>query len=71
MVLVPNNSSPKSFGVDPSIQRTCMTQPAQSALSKQSVHTRKASRRRGVGCSVLLGYAQATAYASHVECVEP
>ena len=50
-----------------------MTQPAQSALSKQSVHTGKTSTRQNisVGYFVQPGYAQDTADASQVECVEP
>ena len=50
-----------------------MTQPSQSALSKQSVHTGKTSTRQesqdiSVGYFVLPGYAQDTADASQVEC---
>ena len=50
-----------------------MTQPSQSALSKQSVHTRKTSKRQdiSVGYFVQPGYAQDMADASQVECVEP
>ena len=50
-----------------------MTQPSQSAFSKQSVHTGKTSTRHyiSVGYFVLPGYSQDTAYASQVECVEP
>ena len=50
-----------------------MTQPSQSALSKQSVHTGKTSTRQNisVGYFVQPGYAQDTADASQVECVEP
>ena len=50
-----------------------LTQPSQSALSKQSVHTGKTSTREGISCGyfVLSGYAQETADASQVECVEP
>ena len=50
-----------------------MTQPSQSALSKQSVHTGKTSTRQDirVGYFVQPGYAQDTADASQVECVEP
>ena len=50
-----------------------MTQPSQSALSKQSVHTGKTSTRQdiSVGYFVLPGFAQDTADASQVECVEP
>ena len=50
-----------------------MTQPSQSALSKQSVHTGKTSTRQdiSVGYFVQAGYAQDTADASQVECVEP
>ena len=48
-----------------------MTQPSQSALSKQSVHTGKTSTRQyiSVGYFVQPGYAQETADASQVECV--
>ena len=55
------------------IHTTDMTQPSQSALSKQSVHTGKTSTRQDirVGYFVQLGYAQDTADASQVECVEP
>ena len=50
-----------------------MTQPALSALPKQSVHTGKTSTRQdiSVGYFVQPGYAQDTANASQVECVEP
>ena len=50
-----------------------MTQPSQSALSKQSVHTGKTSTRQDISVShfVQPGYAQDTADASQVECVEP
>ena len=50
-----------------------MTQPSQSALSKLSVHTGKTSTRQAnsVGYFVQPGYAQDTADASQVECVEP
>ena len=50
-----------------------MTQPSLSALSKQSVHTGKTSTRQdiSVGYFVQPGYAQDTADASLVECVEP
>ena len=50
-----------------------MTQPPQSALSKLSVHTGKTSTRQAisVGYFVQPGYAQDTADASQVECVEP
>ena len=50
-----------------------VTQPSQSALSKQSVHTGKTSTRQdiSVGYFVLPGYSQDTADASQVECVEP
>ena len=49
-----------------------MTQPAQSALPEQSVHTGKASKRQdiGVGHSVFPRYAQDTANTSQVEGVE-
>ena len=49
-----------------------MTQPTQSALSEQSVHTRKTSTRQdiSVGYFVLPWYVQDTAYASQVECVK-
>ena len=49
-----------------------MTQPAQSALAEQYIHTRKASTRQdlGVGHSVFLGYTQDTANTSHVDDVE-
>ena len=50
-----------------------MTQPSQSALSLQSVHTGETSTRQdiSVGYFVQPGYAQDTADASQVECVEP
>ena len=50
-----------------------MTQPSQSALSKQSVHTGKTNTRQDitVGYFVLPGYSQDTADASQVELVEP
>ena len=50
-----------------------VTQPSQTALSKQSVHTGKTSTRQdiSVGYFVRPGYAQDTADASQVECVEP
>ena len=50
-----------------------MTQPSQSALSKQRVHTGKTNMRQNisVGYFVQPGYAQDTADASQVECVEP
>ena len=50
-----------------------VTQPSQSALSKQSVHTGKISTRQeiSVGYFVLPGSSQDTADASDVECVEP
>ena len=50
-----------------------MTKPSQSALSKQSVHTGKTSTRQdiSVGYFVEPRYAQDTADASQVECVEP
>ena len=50
-----------------------MTQPSQSALSKQSVHTGKTSTRQdiSIGYFVQPGYAQDMADASQVECVEP
>ena len=50
-----------------------MTQPSQSALSKQSVHTGKTSTRQDISVShfVQPGYAQDTADASQVEYVEP
>ena len=50
-----------------------MTQPTQSALSEQGVHSGKTSTREdiSVGYLVLPGYSQDTADASHVECVEP
>ena len=50
-----------------------MTQPSQSALSKQSVHSGKTSTRQdiSVGYFILPGYSQDTADASQVECVEP
>ena len=49
-----------------------MTQPSQSALSKQSVHTGKTSTSQDitVGYSVLPGYSQDTVDASQVEWVE-
>ena len=50
-----------------------MTQPSQSVLSKLSVHTGKTSTIQdiSVGYFVQPGYAQDTADASQVECVEP
>ena len=50
-----------------------MTQLSQYALSKPSVHTGKTSTRQAisVGYFVQPGYAQDTADASKVECVEP
>ena len=50
-----------------------MTQPTQSALSEQGVHSGKTSTRQdiSVGYFVLPGYAQDTADASQVECVKP
>ena len=50
-----------------------MTQPSQSALSKQCVYTGKTSTIQDIsaGYFVLSGYAPDTADASHVECVEP
>ena len=50
-----------------------MTQPSQSALSKQSVHSGKTSTRRdiSVGYFILPGHSQDTEDASQVECVEP
>ena len=50
-----------------------MTQPSQSALSKQSVHSGKTNTRQdtSVGYFVLPGYVHDTADASQVECVEP
>ena len=50
-----------------------MTQPSQSVLSKQSVHTGKTSTRQDiiVGYFVQPGYVQDTADVSQVECVEP
>ena len=50
-----------------------MTQPSQSVLSKQSVHTGKTSTRQdiSVGHFVQPGYVQDTADVSQVECVEP
>ena len=55
------------------LHTTDMTQPSQSALSKQSVHSGKTSTRQdiSVGYFVLPGYSQDTADASQVECVEP
>ena len=49
-----------------------MTQPSQSAMSKQSVHTGKTNTRQdiSVGYFVQPGYAQDPADASQVECVE-
>ena len=49
-----------------------MTQPAQSALPEESVHTGKASTRQdlGVGHSDFPGYAQDTANTSKVKGVE-
>ena len=50
-----------------------MPQPSQTVLSKQSEPTGKTNRRQdiSVGYFVLPGYAQDTADASQVECVEP
>ena len=50
-----------------------MSQPSQSALSKQSVHTGSTSPRIdvNVGYFVLPEYSQDTADVSQVECVEP
>ena len=50
-----------------------MTQPSQSALSKQSVYSGKTSTRQdiSVGYFILPQYSQDTAHASQVECVEP
>ena len=50
-----------------------MTQPSQSALSEQGVHSGKTSTRQdiSVGYFVLPGYAQDMADASQVECVKP
>ena len=49
-----------------------MSQPSQSALSKQSVHTGKTSTLQDIsaGYFVLPGYAQDTADAFRAECVE-
>ena len=49
-----------------------VTQPAKSALSEQGVQSREASEGQnlGVGHSVLPGYSQDMAEASHVESVE-
>ena len=49
-----------------------MAQPAKSALSEQGVQSREASAGQdlGVGHSVLPGYVQDMAEASHVESVE-
>ena len=49
-----------------------MTQPSQSALSKQSIHTGKTSKRQDISVSYFVqpGYTQDTADASRVECVE-
>ena len=48
-----------------------MTQPSQSALSKQSVHSGKTRPDISVGYFILPAYSQDTADASQVECVEP
>ena len=50
-----------------------MTQPSQSALSKQSVHSGKTSTGQdiSVGYFILPAYSQDSADASQVECVEP
>ena len=55
------------------LHTTDMTQPLQSALSKQSIHSGKTSTRQdiSVGYFILQGYSQDTADASQVECVEP
>ena len=50
-----------------------MTQPSQSALSKQSEHSGKTSTGQdiSVGYFILPAYSQDTADDSQVECVEP
>ena len=55
------------------IHKADMTQPSQSALSKQSVHIGKTSTRQDISVSYFVqpGYAQDTAAASQVGCVEP
>ena len=55
------------------LHTTDITQPSQSALSKQSVHSGKTSTRQdiSVGYFILPAYSQDTADASQVECVEP
>ena len=49
-----------------------MTQPAQSVVPEQSIHTGKASTRQnlGVGHSVFRGFGQVTADVSQVEGVK-
>ena len=56
-----------------SLHTTEMTQPSQSALSKQSVHSGKTSTRQdiSVGYFILPAYSQDTTDASQVEYVEP
>ena len=55
------------------LHTTDMTQPSQSALSKQSIHSGKTSTGQdiSVGYFILPAYSQDTADASQVECVEP
>ena len=55
------------------LHTTDVTQPSQSALSKQSVHSGKTSTRQNIsiGYFILPVYSQDTADASQVECVEP
>ena len=50
-----------------------MTQPSQSALYKQSVHSGKTSTGQDIstGYFILPAYSQDTVDASQVECVEP
>ena len=57
----------------PIVHTADMTQPTQSALSEQGVHSGKTSTGQdiSVGYFVLPGYAQDTADASQVECVKP
>ena len=73
MVLLPNEHARMSLRFDDTpYGRHDAT--IESPLSKQSIHTGKTSTRQdiSVGCFVLpVYYAQDTADASQVECVEP
>ena len=61
------------FGNATILHTTDMTQPSQSAFSKQSVHSGKTSTGQdiSVGYFILPAYSHVTADASQVECVEP